>query len=274
MKLAYPIATPEVKSRILGCSLPVEEACAALREAGYAGVEPFVCDPSRFDGEAWIAAVRRHGLAIAAVGTGPTVFDDGLSFTAPEAARRRAAIDRAKAIVAFAAHCGAQVNIGKLRGDVRQDPSGAAPQHLREAFLEISACAAQLGTTVTLEPQNRAIIDNLNTTDEALAWVRDVGAANVGLLLDLYHMHQEREDLPASLHRARDVLWHVHFADTDRAMPGRGTIDFASVVARLRALAYDRFITVEAKQEPDSLTAARAAAAFLLPLLSVPCASA
>jgi sugar phosphate isomerase/epimerase len=274
MKLAYPVATPEVKAKILGCTLPIAQACAELRAAGYAGIEPFVCNPMRFDVEAWLDEVKRHDLAIAAVGTGPMVFDDGLSFTAADPARRRIAIDRAKAVVTFAARCRAQLNIGKLRGDLRGDPAGKADEWMREAFLEVCAYAAASGVSVTLEPQNRTVVDNLNTTAEAIAWIDAQRISNLGLLLDSFHMDHETEDLASSLTQARTHLWHVHFADTQRGVPGTGRIDFAAIVLRLRELGYDRFITVEAKPEPDSLTAARRAADLLLPLLSSSCASA
>jgi sugar phosphate isomerase/epimerase len=62
-------------------------------------------------------------------------------------------------------------------------------------------------------------------------------------------------------------LWHVHYADTDRRVPGDGRLDFAALSARLRDIGYARYITAEIKQEPDSTTAARRTAAFLKPML-------
>jgi len=270
MKLAYPIATPEVRAKILGHAGPVERVCAELRDAGYDAVEPFVADPAKFDVEAWARAVERSGLAVVAVGTGPLVFDDKLSFTAPDAGARRVAIDRAKAVVRFAARLGAQVNIGKLRGEISAERPAESWACMKAAISEVGEEAANRGIVVTLEPQGRPTINNLNSTQGALDFVAELGRPNFGLMLDTFHMDVEREDIGAGVRAvaARGVLWHVHFADTERKAPGEGTIDFRAAIAALREVGYDRAITLEVKQEPDALTAARRSAAYLRPLLS------
>jgi sugar phosphate isomerase/epimerase len=139
---------------------------------------------------------------------------------------------------------------------------------MKAAFIEACTLAAEVGVVVTLEPQNRTVVNNLNTTAEGLAWLRELGLPALRLMLDVFHMVHEREDIGANLAAARDVLWHVHFADTGRRVPGDGAIDFPAVIAALRAQHYARFVTVEIKPEPDALTAARRAAAYLRPLLS------
>ena len=52
---------------------------------------------------------------------------------------------------------------------------------------------------------------------------------------------------------------HVHFADSNRWYPGAGHINFREVLEALRLIGYDRFITMEMEQQPDSSTAARRA---------------
>jgi sugar phosphate isomerase/epimerase len=268
MKLAYPVATPEVKAAILGLKGPVTEVLPALRDLGYTAIEPFVGDPAAFDADAWIAGVKRSGLTVAAIGTGPVVFDHKLTFTDVDPVVRRAAIDRAIAIVHFAARLGAQVNIGKLRGDLVAGDETRSRELMRAAFTEVCAVALPLGVTITLEPQNRTIINNLNTTAESLAWLRALALPNLRLMLDVFHMHHEREDIAASFNSARGQLLHVHFADTERRAPGEGQLAFPALIAQLRALGYDRCITIEIKQDPDSWSSARRSADFLLPLLN------
>ena len=135
MKLSYPVATPEVRAAILGAKGAPGEILPALRDAGYAAIEPFVGDPDAFDSSEWIAAVQRSGLAVAALGTGPVVFDHKLTFTDPDASVRRAAVARAKTIVDLAARLGTQVNIGKLRGDLAAgDAAQTSRDWMRAAF--------------------------------------------------------------------------------------------------------------------------------------------
>jgi len=269
MKLCYPIATPEVRAAILGAKGAPEAILPALRDAGYAAIEPFVGDPDAFDSFAWSAAVERSGLAVVALGTGPVVFDHKLTFTDTDASVRRAAIARAKTIVDLAARLGTQINIGKLRGDLAPgDAAQTSHDWMRAAFSEVCAHAEARGVVVTLEPQNRTIINNLNTTAESLAWLHDLALPNLKLMLDVFHMNHEREDIPTSLVAAREVLLHVHYADTDRRAPGDGDFDFVAITRALRAVGYNRTITVEIKQDPDVLSAARRSAGFLLPLLN------
>lgn len=270
MKLAYPIATPEVRAAILGVKGPLADVLPALRDAGYDAIEPFVADPAKFDAEVWATAVERSGLAVAAVGTGPLVFDDQMSFTASDAGARRAAVERAKAVVRFAARFGSQVNIGKLRGEISAAHPAESWGWLRAALTEVCAEAAAHGIAVTLEPQGRPTINNLNSTRGALDFVAELGLPNFHLMLDTFHMEVEGEDIGAGFRAAaeRGALLHVHFSDTARRAPGEGTIDFRAAIATLRAIGYDRAITLEIKQEPDALAAARRAAAYLRPLLS------
>jgi len=265
MKLAYPIATPEVRAAILGAKGPLEEILPALRDAGYDGIEPFVADPAKFPSEAWARAVERSGLTVVAVGTGPCVFDDALSFTAEDASTRRSAIHRAKAVTRFAARFGAQVNIGKLRGEVGTMRSEVAWQRMHAALTEVCAEAAQHGIAVTLEPQGRPTIDNLNTTRSALDFIARLALPNLKVMLDTFHMAVAGEDIAAEMRAvaASGQLLHVHFADTGRKTPGEGEIDFGSAWAALRAAGYQRAITLEIKQEPDALAAARRAAQYL-----------
>ncbi len=268
MKLAFPVATPEVRQPILGCAGPIDRIAAELAAAGYAGVEAFVCDPARFDGRAWQRAVSAAGLAVAAVGTGPVVADDALTFTAPAEAARRAAIARAKTVVRFAAECGSQVNIGKLRGNLPAGGEARARDWMRAAFLEVCEFAAAQGVVVTLEPQNHTVVNNLNTTAGGIAWVRELGHPALRLMLDVFHMDCEQENPVTGLADAREVLWHVHFADRERRVPGEDGIDFPGVVAALRVQGYARFVTVEIKRAPDALSAARRSADYLRPLFS------
>jgi len=142
MKLAYPIATPEVRSPILGVQGDPEHTLPALRDAGYEGVEPFVADPTKFDVEVWARLVERNGLQIAAIGTGPVVSDDKLTFTHCNESVRRAALARAKDVVRLAARLGAQVNIGKLRGEILPEREAETRCWMRVAFTEMCEFAA------------------------------------------------------------------------------------------------------------------------------------
>ena len=260
-KFAYTVATPDTRSRALAWSGDPESIFRLLSSIGYAGVELFVRDPATLDPHHYSTLAARYGLSIAAIGTGLVSAEDNLFFTDPDEKRRQAAIARAKSVVDFSAALGSQVNIGKFRGLLGADPQ--AMPRMEAAFAELCAHAHTQGVFVTLEPQNRFGIDNLTTTQEALAWVRKQNLPALRLMLDVFHMQIDDACIPASLVEAADMTIHIHFADTDRGSPGTGSIDFAMVLRMLGVLGYDRFISLEIKQTPDSESAARQAFGYL-----------
>ncbi|GAB4444396.1 MAG: hypothetical protein Kow0031_26860 [Anaerolineae bacterium] len=68
--------------------------------------------------------------------------------------------------------------------------------------------------------------------------MQDVGAANVGVLLDAYHMNIEEEDPVAALRHAGPRLWLYHAADSNRGAIGRGHTDFPAQMAALADTGY------------------------------------
>jgi sugar phosphate isomerase/epimerase len=261
--LAYPFGTPETEAPLLGLRGDPEAIFPALREMGYCAIEPFVRDPKRFDTALFARQVRRFGLEVAAVGTGPVVSDDRLTFTAPDEEIRVAAIRRAMDMVEFASLFGCQVNIGKLRGEIRKECPEESWNRMREGFEQVCVHARRCGVLVTLEPQNRSVINNLNTTREGIAFVREMNLPNLMLMADIYHMHLEDQSLAVGLIEASKWLRHIHFADSNRRAPGRGSLHFAEIVRILKALCYDRFVTFEIAQGTDGLREARFAADHL-----------
>ena len=260
-KFSYTVATPDTRTKALAWSGDPETIFKKLSEMGYAGVELFLRDPDELDAEWYRETTQRYGLAVPAIGTGLTGAEDKLSFTDPDEKGRRKAIDRAKRIVDFAAVVNSQVNIGKFRGLLGGHPE--AKEWMRAAFAEVCGHADKAGVFITLEPQNRFGIDNMTSTREALDWVRAQKLPRLKLMLDTFHMQIDDPCMPASLVEAADLNIHVHFADTNRDRPGTGSIDFAMVLRMLKALRYDRFISLEINQTPDSETAARQALAYL-----------
>ena len=50
--------------------------------------------------------------------------------------------------------------------------------------------------------------------------VDDMGAENVGLLLDTFHMNIEEKDIPAAIRRAAGRIVEFHACSNDRGTPG------------------------------------------------------
>lgn len=268
MKLAYTVGTPDTRGKMLAyCGGSFSEVCARLKDIGYSGLELFVRDPAELDLREISGAIERYSLEIAAVGTGPVVSEDKLTFTSADEAVRATAIKRAKAAVDFAAQFGAQVNVGKLRGDVNAGNPDQSREWMRHAFQAVCSHARAKGVNITIEPQNRFVINNLNTTQQAMAWLHELAIPNLFLMLDVFHMNIEDRSIIASLIEAKEVTIHLHFAENNRGAPGVGHIDFPEIVRALKAMRYDRYISLEIDQIPDSYHAAKASFHYLHSIL-------
>ncbi|HHV64966.1 MAG TPA: sugar phosphate isomerase/epimerase [Peptococcaceae bacterium] len=252
MKLAYTVCTPETKGKYLAYRGEIAEVFSSLKEIGYDGVEAFVRDPRLIDQREFGRQLEKNQLELAVVGTGPIVSEDKLTFTSPDENSRREAILRAKASVDFAAAFGAQVNVGKLRGDIYKAGDPVLSRKLRdEAFKEVCDYALTKNVPITIEPQCRFAVDNLNTTQEAIAWVKEMKLPNLFIMMDVFHMNIEDKSQAASFIDGKELNIHVHFADNNRGIPGTGKIDFVDAVRVLKALGYNRYISMEVEQGQD-----------------------
>lgn len=263
MKLAYTICTPDTSGKYLAYRDDLEKVLFALSEIGYQGVEPFVRDPRAMNQEEFCRILESSGLEVAAVGTGPLVSEDNLTFTSSSEKIRIEAIERTKAVIDFASRFGAQVNIGKLRGDHHKKNLIQSREWQKHAFVNISEYAATKNVTIILEPQCRFAINNLNTTQEGIVMLKELQLPNFFLMLDVFHMNIEDRSIAASFIEAKDYNHHIHFADNNRGVPGVGNINFADAVRVLKAQGFDRYISMEIDQIPDCYSAAKASFQYI-----------
>jgi len=119
----------------------------------------------------------------------------------------------------------------------------------------IAERAQELGLRLAIEVLNRYESHLLNTAEEAVHFVEEVGAPNVGLLLDTYHMNIEEAGLGNAIRTAGGHLALFHAADSNRQAVGRGHTDFFNVMQALKSIGYDGSIIVECTASgPDPFT--------------------
>ncbi len=269
MKLSIVLSTHATSFDALAYSGDFTQNLQRIAELGYDGVELAIRDPTLLDAAAVASTVADAGLEIPAIGTGQAFVEEGLSFTSPNPKVRAGAIARIQAQVDFAVHCGAQVIVGLIRGRLVDGVHGEqAMDWLVTALRECAGHAAQRGVVLSLEPISRLDTNLISTVDEALSLLREVGAPNVGLLLDTFHMNIEEPSVHASLVRAGSHITHFHLSDSNRCYPGAGHVNFAGIVATLGALGYDGYLSAEILPFPDPDTCAARTIAFMRPILA------
>lgn len=130
------------------------------------------------------------------------------------------------------------------REDLSGDKSAIVDRSIA-SMKKIVKTAADYGVTYCVEVVNRYEGCILNTAAEAVEYVDAVGADNIGILLDTYHMNIEENSFSDAIHLAGDKLKGVHFGDNNRRCPGRGHIDFDEIVAALKDIGYKDQIVSE-----------------------------
>jgi sugar phosphate isomerase/epimerase len=271
MKLAIVLSTQPAKFQAATFKGDLETNLARIAGLGYDGVELAIRDPKLVDPDELDRLVRQHNLSVPAIGTGQAWGEEGLSFTDPDPAIRRAAIERIKSHVPVAVRFNAAIIVGLVRGIVKPGVDHAqAMDWLIAALRECSEAARPHGIRLALEPINRYETTLTNNVAQGLDLIERVGADNFGLLLDTFHMNIEEPSLEDSIRRASDRIFHFHVADSNRWYPGGGHLDFRSILTALFATGYTGFVSGEFLPVPDAAIGAQKAIEHLRAVLYSP----
>lgn len=110
---------------------------------------------------------------------------------------------------------------------------------------EIAPVAEDNQVFFNLEVVNRFECFLLNTAEEAVAYVKEVGSSNVRVMLDTYHMNIEEDTIASAVETAGQYLGHVHIGENNRKPPGYGHIPWDELVASLQRIDYTGAIVME-----------------------------
>ena len=124
---------------------------------------------------------------------------------------------------------------------------------------QLARYAEDRGRQICIEPLNRFETDFLNTCDQCLKLIKDVGAKNVKAHLDTFHMNIEEKFQGPAIRKAGKLLGHFHACGSDRGTPGNDHIDWKSVASALKAIKYKGDVVIESFTT-DVKVIARAAA--------------
>jgi D-psicose/D-tagatose/L-ribulose 3-epimerase len=226
-----------------------EAAEFAIREAAshdIAFLEITMLDPEGVDAGHTRALLDKAGVACV---TSLGLPLDRLPTNDPEAALAflKMAIDVSDRI-------GARAMSGVLYGGIGQRTGRRPTQAEFDATARVvekaAAYAAERGMDYGLEAVNRYENHMINTADQAVRLCEAVGAPNIFVHLDTYHMNIEEKGLANGILRAREHLRYIHLSASDRGTPGMDTIQWDEVFGALAAIGFkggmamESFITV------------------------------
>jgi sugar phosphate isomerase/epimerase len=117
-------------------------------------------------------------------------------------------------------------------------PSAEERWQVERGLLTLSEAATQHGVTVCIEPITQFESRHCREVAGALNLIESLGNPRMQLALDTHNMNITEARIEGSIRLAGPRIGHVHLADSNRMLPGKGHIDFAGVFAALRDARY------------------------------------
>jgi D-psicose/D-tagatose/L-ribulose 3-epimerase len=138
-----------------------------------------------------------------------------------------------------------------------------------ENLEKVGKIAQDCGVVVGVEPLNRFETDMVNTADQALSIVREVGNPSIKVSLDTFHCNIEEKSIPDTIRKVgKDLLCHVQGNECDRGTPGTGHLDWAGIKEALTEIGYEGAMVIETFGAPSAELAR--AASIWRPLANSP----
>ena len=187
------------------------------------------------------ALLEKHGLrAVCSLG----LPEQNWASINPEGA-----IEHLKQAMEVSAAMGAEALSGVTYGGIGQrtgvPPTEAEYDNIARALSAAAKYAKQLGIAFGIEPVNRYENHLINTGAQAKWMIEKVGADNIFIHLDTYHMNIEEKGAGNGILDAREHLRYIHLSESDRGTPGEGTCDWDEVYATLAAIGFKGGLAME-----------------------------
>jgi hydroxypyruvate isomerase len=245
--------------------IPYLDRFAAAKRAGFRYVEYQF--PYGFGTAAEIAArAREAGVEVVLhnlPGGDAAKGDRGIACQPGRVAEFREGVERA---IEYARAAGCP-RLNALAGIA---PVEAAPELLFETLVENLGYAAgklaAVGLTLLTEPANRRTIPGffLGTSRQAIEVIDAVGAPNLQLQYDIFHMQIMEGDLAKTIERLLPRIGHMQLADVPgRHEPGTGEINYGFLLPEIDRLGYRGWIGCEYVPKGDTAEGLRWARPYL-----------
>jgi D-psicose/D-tagatose/L-ribulose 3-epimerase len=219
-------------------------AIAKSAELGFDLIEVPALNPRSIDVDFTRRQLEQHRIGIT-LSLGLDADTDISSGDAGKMARGEA---RLLEVLAIARDLGATHVCGILYSAFQKyfvPPTAAGIDGSVAVIRRVAEKAAQSGITIGLEVVNRYESNVLNTSAQAVDFCRRVGAKNVRVHLDTYHMNIEEADIEAAIIGAGEHLGYFHIGESNRGYLGAGSVDFTRVFRGLAKIKYAGPITFE-----------------------------
>ena len=124
-------------------------------------------------------------------------------------------------------------------------PTEAEYDNIARALTPVAKRAEALGMKLGLEPCNRYETHLLNTAAQTRALMDRIASPVLTIHLDTYHMNIEEKGIAQGLRDAGPQAPYIHVSESDRGVPGTGTVDWNATFAALAEIGGDRDLVLE-----------------------------
>jgi D-psicose/D-tagatose/L-ribulose 3-epimerase len=174
-----------------------------------------------------------------------------------DAAIRAIGIEHSKRVLEAAAEAGSDRWSGVNYSAWRRRPDRICDAKEKQRIMDLSTgslrqimpTAEGLGVRYCFEVVNRYEQFLFNTAAEGIAFCEAIGSPNAKLLIDVYHMNIEEDNMMDAIRltAASGRLGHFHVGETNRRIPGsgRGQMPWVEIFATLKSISYQEYITME-----------------------------
>ena len=218
-----------------------ERAVAEARRYPVDFIEIALLDPPAVDGP--------HSAKLLDEAELPSVCSLGCPEYAWASKHPEAAVEFLKVAIDKTAEIGSLALSGVIFGGIGErtgkPPTQAERDNIARALGEVLKYAKTKNLLLGIEPVNRYENHIINTGWQAVALIEQVGADNIFIHLDTYHMNIEEKGAGNGILDARPYLKYIHMSESDRGVPGAGTVDWNEIYATLAAIGFDGGLAME-----------------------------
>jgi len=229
--------------------LPLLDAICAAKEAGFHAVEchwPYDTPTADVKAALEHADLQMLGLNTRLGDVQASEF--GLSALPNKIDEARAAIDEAIGYASMVKAKNIHVMAGNITGE---EAKNTFCSNLKYACAE----AIHHDITILIEAINAHDVPKyfLRNQAQAIDIIKDVGAENLKLMFDCYHVGRTEGDVLSCLKTALPFIGHIQFAAVpDRGAPDHGDVDYPTLFTEIDALGWSTPLGAEYKPEGDT----------------------
>ena len=229
-----------------------KEAFAYVGKCGLTGVEIAVCYPDQIDVNDLMKTAKKCGVAITTISTGQICGRDQAFLTAEDPEKLKFAQDAIRGHIILSEKIGyPNVTIGLLRCGPGLEETQELEDRLSDSIYPLAKEAEKRGVKLQIEAINKSEASLFHSTASAVDYIRKLNLPSLGLLYDTFHSNLEDDNSIEAVHYAKGLITNVHMCDSNRGLPGDGTIDFHSIVKALLDDGYTGAFTLETKCVPN-----------------------